>query len=148
MRSGAQHPLPIQGYCPRGAWTGHSPSHPTPGSWPPHLPPGFNALVHIVREGAAGGEAAGPLGHVQAAILQHDFALADDYQGSPTQLHAFKDVILRSLETGAEHSHRYGRGEGRKATWFSCACDSAFSVARIGQVSQEKPTMHPQGLSG
>lgn len=90
------------------------PLPPHPGSRPPHLPPGFNALVHIVGEGAAGGEAAGPLGHVQAAILQHDLALADDHQGSPAQLHAFKDVILRSLGTGAGAQPWVWAWEGEK----------------------------------
>lgn len=75
----------------------------SPHLWAPpasHLPPGFNALVDVVREGAAGDEAASPLGHVQVAIFQHNLALADDHQRSPAQLHAFKDVVLCSLETG------------------------------------------------
>ncbi|OWK11900.1 hypothetical protein Celaphus_00003720 [Cervus elaphus hippelaphus] len=55
----------------------------------------------VVREGAAGDEAASPLGHVQVAIFQHDLALADDHQRSPAQLHAFEDVVFCSLETGA-----------------------------------------------
>lgn len=90
---------------------GHSPSaHPQarPAS---HLPPGFNALVDVVRERAAGDEAAGPLGHVQVAIFQHDLALADDHQRSPTQLQPFKDVILCSLETGMRGKAMSG-GEG------------------------------------
>lgn len=85
---------------------------PTPGSGASHLPPGFNALVDIVGEGAAGDEAAGPLGHMQVAIFQHDLALADDHQGSPAQFHAFKDVILGGLETVGMSM---GRGETRKA---------------------------------
>lgn len=76
---------------------GHSPSSPPGVSY---LPPGFNALVDIVRERAAGDETAGPLRHVQVAIFQHDLALADDHQRRPTQLHPFKDVVLCSLETG------------------------------------------------
>lgn len=77
------------------------PHHPPPnGSGASHLPPGFYALVDIVGEGAAGDEAASPLGHVQAAIFQHDLALTDDHQRGPTQLHPFKDVVLCSLEMG------------------------------------------------
>ena len=79
-----------------------SPIYPAPPPWSrhSHLPPGFNALVHVVGEGAAGDEAAGPLGHVQVAVFQHDLALADDHQRCPAQLHPFKDVILCSLEMG------------------------------------------------
>lgn len=73
------------------------PHTPTPPA--SHLPPGFNALVDVVRERAAGDEAAGPLGHMQVVVFQHDLALADDHQRGPTQLHPFKDVILGSLET-------------------------------------------------
>lgn len=80
--------------------TGHKPCPPTPGSGASHLPPGFYALVDIVGEGAAGDEAASPLGHVQAAIFQHDLALTDDHQRGSTQLHPFKDVVLCSLEMG------------------------------------------------
>lgn len=50
----------------------------------PHLPPGFDALVDIVRERAAGQEASSPLGHMQVAILQHDLPLAYDNQRGPT----------------------------------------------------------------
>ena len=62
--------------------------------------PCFNALIDIVRERAAGDEAASPLGHVQVAIFQHDFALADNHQGYPTQLHPFKDVVFGNLDSG------------------------------------------------
>lgn len=82
---------------------GHKPCPPPAppnGSGASHLPPGFYALVDIVGEGAAGDEAASPLGHVQAAIFQHDLALTDDHQRGPTQLHPFKDVVLCSLEMG------------------------------------------------
>lgn len=92
----------------------------SPHLWAPpasHLPPGFNALVDVVREGAAGNEAASPLGHVQVAIFQHDLALADNHQRSPTQLHAFKDVVLCSLETGEGRSLDYGySGERKRST--------------------------------
>lgn len=67
-----------------------------------HLPPCFNALIDIVREWAAGNEAAGPLGHVQVTIFQHDLALADNHQRCPTQLHPFKDVVFRNLDSGME----------------------------------------------
>ena len=96
-----------------------------------HLPPGFNALVDIVREGAAGNEAASPLGHVQVAIFQHDLALADDHQRSPTQLHPFKDVVLCSLETGArDKALVMGAVRTERGTQFSCAWDPAFSITR------------------
>lgn len=87
---------------PDGTQTLSLPSPPPPanGSGASHLPPGFYALVDIVGEGAAGDEAASPLGHVQAAIFQHDLALTDDHQRGPTQLHPFKDVVLCSLEMG------------------------------------------------
>lgn len=88
---------------PESEWNLNVSCHPAA-----HLPPGFDALVDIVRERAAGDEAAGPLRHVQVAIFQHDLALADDDQRSPTQLHPFKDVILRRLETGWEQSHQSG----------------------------------------
>lgn len=65
-----------------------------------YLPPGFDALVDIVRKGAAGEEAAAPLGHMQVAIFQHDLALTDDHQRSPMQLHSLKDVVLCSLDRG------------------------------------------------
>lgn len=125
------------------------PPHSTPGSRPPHLPPGFDALVHIVGEGAAGGEAAGPLGHVQAAVLQHDLALADDHQGSPAQLHAFKDVILRSLGTGRGTQPWVWAWEGEKDVVLMCLRSCLLVWLELtGHGSQEKPTMHLQGLRG
>lgn len=111
-----------------------SPSPPPPHLWAlpaSHLPPGFNALVDIVRVGAAGNEAASPLGHVQVAIFQHDFALADDHQRSPAQLHPFKDVVLCSLETGArDEALVMGAVRTERGTRFSCAWDPAFSIPR------------------
>lgn len=106
----------------------------SPHLWAPpasHLPPGFNALVDVVREGAAGDEAASPLGHVQVAIFQHDLALADDHQRSPAQLHAFKDVVLCSLETGVRGKALVMGTVGReRETQFSWAWDPAFSIPR------------------
>lgn len=64
----------------------------------PHLPPGFDALVDIVRERAAGQESSSPLGHMQVAILQHDLPLAYDNQRGPTELHPLKDVVFSHLQ--------------------------------------------------
>lgn len=55
-------------------------------------------LVHIVGEGLAAHVAARPLSGVQVPVLQHDFALADDHQGTTAYLCALEDVILHSLQ--------------------------------------------------
>lgn len=137
----ASLPSGVPSLCLRG----HKPLPTPPGSTDfPHLPPGFNALVDIVRERAAGDEAAGPLGHVQVAVFQHDLALADDHQRSPTQLQPFKDVVLCSLETGVRgRATGVGTGqageEGSSCTW---ALPSA-SLRPKHQASQDKPTSPP-----
>lgn len=64
----------------------------------PHLPPGFDALVDVVRERAAGQESSTPLGHMKVPILQHDLPLAYDNQRGPTELHPLKDVVFSHLE--------------------------------------------------
>lgn len=96
-----------------------------------HLPPGFNALVDIVRERAAGNEAAGPLGHMQVAVFQHDLALADNHQRCPAKLHPFKDVVLCNLDSGTRTKPDHGYRMKRKRDGvISCVWDPIFGISR------------------
>lgn len=63
-----------------------------------HPAPCFDALVNEVREWFPGDIPPRPLRYVEIPILQHDFPLADNHQGRPTTLHAFKDVVLQRLK--------------------------------------------------
>lgn len=63
-----------------------------------HPAPCFDALVNEVRERFPGDIPPGALGYVEIPILQHDLPLADNHQGRPTALHAFKDIVLQRLE--------------------------------------------------
>lgn len=71
-----------------------------------HPAPCLDALVYKVREGLPGDVAAGAFGDVERAILQDDLALADDYQWGATALHAFKDVVLKSLGVEEDGYHQ------------------------------------------
>lgn len=129
-------------------WMGHKAPAPPWSSPAFYLPPCFNALVDIVGERAAGDEAACPLGHVQVAIFQHDLALADDHQRSPTQLHPFKDVVLCSLETGVRSKATVRVSKEEKEECTFSARDLQCHLLLIHQASREKLTMHLQASSG
>jgi hypothetical protein len=102
----------------------------------PYLPPGFNTLIDIVGERAAGDEAASPLGHMQVAVFQHDLALADDHQRRPSQLHPFKNVILCSLEIGwGKVTDSMGVGREERGTQSS----SLFRILRSVSPETELP---------
>ncbi|TAQ97873.1 hypothetical protein BV221_15545, partial [Lactiplantibacillus plantarum] len=57
--------------------------------------PCFDALVNEVREGFPGDIPPRALSYVEIPVLQHDLPLADNHQGRPTALHAFKDIVLQ-----------------------------------------------------
>lgn len=63
-----------------------------------YLLSGFHPLVCEVREGRAGNEATHTGGGVQVPIFQDNLTLANHHLWRSTQLHAFKDVVLSSLE--------------------------------------------------
>lgn len=67
-----------------------------------YLFPGFDTFVSEVRIRGAGNEMSSASGRVQVPILQNNLPLADDQQGSTSQLHALEHVILRCLE---QHNH-------------------------------------------
>lgn len=69
-----------------------------------HPAPCFDALVNEVREWFPGDIPSRPLGDMEIPVLQHDLPLADNHQGRPTALHAFKDIVLQRLEqTKTQH---------------------------------------------
>lgn len=83
------HPLELRSFGERTT------VHPTLRA---HPAPRFDALVNEVRERFPGDIPARSLGDVEIPILQHDLPLADNHQGRPTALHAFKDIVLQRLE--------------------------------------------------
>lgn len=140
--SGAHGPL-LTSWVPSLGPMGHKPLPPPEVPPASHLPPGFDALVDVVRERAAGDEAACPLGHVQVAVLQHDLALADDHQRGPAQLQSLEDVILRSLETerGKAMSAGGGRGGEEQCSWAGALPPASLQPRYQG--SQEKLPVPP-----
>lgn len=69
-----------------------------------HPAPRLDTLVNKIREGLSGDVAPRALGDMEGAVFQDDLPLADDHQRRATALHAFKDVVLESLqEEGTGH---------------------------------------------
>lgn len=71
-----------------------------------YLLSGFNTLVGKVWEGGAGNEATHAGGDVQVPLFKNDFPLANHHQRGSAQLHALKDVILRSLQVKRTRTNR------------------------------------------
>lgn len=69
-----------------------------------HPAPCLDTLVNKIREGFPGDVAPGAFGDMKGAVFQDNLPLADDHQRRATALHAFKDVVLESLqEEGTGH---------------------------------------------
>lgn len=58
----------------------------------------FYPLIDEVGKSFPGNKTSRPLSDMEGALLQHNLALADDYQRTSAHFRTFKDVVLHSLQ--------------------------------------------------